>query len=346
MAQSARIEDFLKMSGEMPVIDVRTPAEFLKGHVPDAVNIPLFSNEDRVRIGTAYKKQSRETAMLLGLDAVGPRMREIVESALKTAPQKEVLLYCWRGGMRSGSVSWLLEFFGFKTTLLRGGYKSFRRYVVDTFEKPRNFTILSGRTGSGKTHVLKELQALGEQVIDLEALARHTGSAYGWLKWDTQPEQEEFENKLAMELRACDAFKTIWLEDESRRIGNVNIPHPLWLQMREAPVVVLDVPFKKRVENLVDDYKNFPSERLKDSTGRLRKALGGERVKRALEALDEGDLLKTTEIVLEYYDKTYDYGLSQRDKAKVRMVQLGFKGHKENAEEILKASKSKKAHQT
>lgn len=338
MPQSVNIEEFLKLSQEFPVCDVRTPAEFLKGHIPGAHNIPLFTNEDRVKIGTAYKKQSREKAMLLGLDAVGPRMREIVESALKLAPEKTILVHCWRGGMRSGSVSWLLDFFGFKTILLKGGYKSFRGYAVDTFEKKYNFTILGGKTGSGKTHILKELRKLDEQVIDLEHLARHTGSAFGWLKYDTQPTQEEFENKLALELRALDPFKRIWLEDESKRIGNVNIPHPVWLQMREARVIVADIPFKKRAENLVEDYKDCTTAGLKDSTGRLSKALGGERLKTALDAIENNDLLKAAEILLSYYDKTYEYGLSLRDEKSITTIPLDGKDHRENAAEILKRS--------
>ncbi len=318
MATSLDIEEFLSKSEQYPIIDVRTPAEYLQGHIPGAHNVPLFSNEERVIIGTIYKKEGREPAILKGLELVGPKLKSIVESANTIAKEKTILTHCWRGGMRSGSVAWLLEMYGYKVYTLKKGYKAFRNFALEEFKKTRSLLILGGRTGSGKTLVLQELSKKGQQVIDLEKLAHHKGSSYGSIGEEKQPSQEHFENKLAMQLMKTDSAKVLWLEDESRKVGANMVPEGLWRQMLEAMLHYIDLPAEVRTKYLVEEYGKYSKEDLKAATQRITKKLGGQHAKRALEAIDEGDLATACAISLVYYDKTYDFGTSQREQEKVK----------------------------
>ena len=261
------INEFLSASHGQLILDVRSPAEYEHAHIPGAISFPLFTNEERAVVGTAYKQESREKAIKIGLDYFGPKMRIMVEQAEALLESKHgkpasgsftgqpVFVYCWRGGMRSGAVSWLLNLYGFKVITLAGGYKAFRNYVLKTFTRPFRFTILGGYTGSGKTALLQELKNKGQYVIDLEGIACHKGSAFGSIHMPAQPSQEMFENKLALELVELVGetwaneniiYPTIWLEDESQRIGNLNIPMDLWENMRTAPVYFLDIPFEQQ----------------------------------------------------------------------------------------------------
>ena len=184
------------MSQNVPLLDVRSPAEFEQGHIPGAINVALFTNEERARVGTIYKTQGKDEAVLEGLRIVGPKMASIVEQALELAPERKLKVHCWRGGMRSGSVGWLLRQAGFSVEVLNGGYKAYRQKVLQELANPFNFVVVGGPTGSGKTHVLKALQNSGEQVIDLEGLAHHRGSAFGHMGLEEQPSSEYFENLL------------------------------------------------------------------------------------------------------------------------------------------------------
>lgn len=304
------------MSVLTPLIDVRTPAEYAHGHIPGAVNLPLFSNEERVIIGTLYKKQGKDVAVLEGLRLVGPKMANIVEEALCIAPEKKIRVHCWRGGMRSGSVAWLLRQVGFQVEVLSGGYKAYRNQVLKELENPLPFILLGGPTGSGKTYVLHALKALGEQVIDLEQLAHHKGSAFGALGEAPQPSIEQFENQLHHQLQSMDASRRIWLESESRKIGSVFIQNHIWLQMQQAPLVRMEVPLADRLSFLVKEYGGFDKELLAASILRIGKHLGGQHVKAAMEALDAGDLEKVASISLAYYDRTYSYSQSSRPEEK------------------------------
>ena len=214
--EKINIEYFLELSKHYTVIDVRSPAEYKHAHIPGAYSLPLFSDEERAVVGTAYKQESREIAIKHGLDFFGPKMQKIVEeveslvhsresgvrdSELQTSNSKNILVYCWRGGMRSGAVGWLLDVYGFKVHTLIGGYKKFRTRVLDTFKLPFDLKILGGYTGAGKTEVIKELERLGEHMIDLEDIAKHKGSAFGNIGMPDQPTQEMFENVLSIRLR-------------------------------------------------------------------------------------------------------------------------------------------------
>ncbi len=291
---------------------MRSPGEYEYGHIPVAHSLPLFTNEERAIIGTAYKQVSRELAVNKGLEFFGPKMKDLAESAKKINSGTTFLVHCWRGGMRSGSVAWLLELYGFKVYLLKGGYKSFRNFALESFSEDRKMLVLGGRTGSGKTLILKELEKLGEQIIDLEHLAHHKGSSFGALGEAPQPTQEMFENELFFQLLKSDKNKTVWLEDESNRIGARTIPQSIFEKMRACKNVFIDLPFEVRSEYLTQEYGKFKSEDLKDAIKRIEKRLGGLATKTAIEAIDSGDIKQAFELCLIYYDKTYTYGKNKR----------------------------------
>lgn len=324
MPRPCTIDDILGPG--LPIIDVRSPGEFERGHIPGAVNVPLFSDAERAVVGTLYKQTGRDAAVLEGLRIVGPKLAGIVERATALAPERRIAVHCWRGGERSGSVAWLLDKAGFHEVLtLRGGYKAFRNHVLESFNDVPDLRILGGYTGTGKTETLRHLRALGEQVIDLEALAHHKGSSFGMLGEEPQPTQEHFENVLWEALRRIDRAKPLWLEDESRKIGKVLLPAPLYEGLRAATVLFADMPQPQRVERLVLDYGAYPREELAAALQRIGKRIGPQHAKAALEALALGDLATVARITLDYYDKTYAYGLSQR--APSRVVKLPAQGH-------------------
>jgi tRNA 2-selenouridine synthase len=305
------ITDFLRTAAG-PILDVRAPAEYAQGHIPGALSLPLFTDEERARIGTTYKQVNPEKAVLLGLDFFGPKLRQLVEDAKQLAPGQEVRLHCWRGGMRSGAVQWLLELGGFHVNLLDKGYKDFRHWVLAEMARPRALRVLGGYTGSGKTAVLHALATRGESVLDLEGLANHLGSSFGALGQPPQPTQEQFENNLAAALAALPADKPIWVEDESRNIGSLAIPGDFFAQMQAAPLLVLEVPREARVQYLAADYGRHDAGALATAVLRLGKRLGGLVTKEALGAIAENDMPRMVELVLAYYDKTYGYGLANR----------------------------------
>jgi len=319
------VERFLELSRSFPVLDVRSPGEYLHAHIPNACSVPIFTDEQRKIIGTAYTQQSRQIAVDQGLSYFSERMKIIPaeveqissQNNLNNNSDKTFLVHCWRGGMRSEAVAWLLNLYGYKIYLLRGGYKSFRRWVLAQFEKPYELNVLGGFTGSGKTEVLKELAANGEKVIDLEAMAQHKGSAFGSLGEAPQPGAEMFENLLAVQLWHIslkdDKTSPIWLEDESAHIGTVGIPKPFWFQMRQSKLFFLDIPFEKRLNYIVKAYGTFESESLIECVLKIRKRLGGLETKNVLQFIEQGNIKDAFSILLKYYDKMYAQSLLNRD---------------------------------
>ncbi len=302
------IETFLEMAARAPIVDVRTPSEFAQGHIPTAHNVPLFDDAGRAEVGRAYHRSGRYPAILKGLELVAPRMREIVETVRKIAGDPvdvEVAVHCWRGGMRSRSVAWLLGQAGFRVALLEGGYKSYRRNVLAHFERRWPLVALSGLTGVGKTRLIQELAEHGEQVIDLEALARHRGSAFGGIGLGPQPTVEQFENELAWQLARCDVRRRIWMEDESQRIGRVSLPNALFAQLKLAPAIFLEVPTTVRVRVIAAEYGAMPTAELADSIRAIDRRLGGLQTQQALAALETDDRDACIELLLNYYDRTY-----------------------------------------
>ncbi len=343
--EKINIKNFLELADQYPVIDVRSPGEYNHAQIPGAYSLPLFNDEERKIVGTTYKQQSREAAIKSGLDFFGVKTKKMVEdveaiiSNRQQAINKDqmpiahcVLIHCWRGGMRSAAVAWLLDMYGFKIFTLAGGYKAFRKWVLKQFDEEYNLKILGGYTGSGKTLILQELKRKGYSVIDLENLANHKGSAFGAIGEKPQPAQEMFENLLALKLNKAGSKKNevreaneinltsyslphtspIWLEDESQRIGKLIIPNSFWEKMRTGPVYFLDIPFEERLNYLVATYGNFDKEKLAEAIERIQKRLGGLETKNAISFLSENNIRECFSILLKYYDKLYLKGLHNR----------------------------------
>jgi tRNA 2-selenouridine synthase len=408
------IEEFLLLAKTNLVLDVRSPSEYIHAHIPNAKSLPLFNDEERKIVGTAYKQESKQVAIKLGLDFFGTKMKAMVElveelvrsyglgvtgsnnasnfkknnpsniitfeSAEKKIDVKKpstlnfepstILLHCWRGGMRSSGVAWLLDLYGFKVYTLVGGYKAYRNWVIQQFEKDYHFKIIGGYTGSGKTLLLHELAKQNNSIIDLEGLANHKGSALGGIGQAAQPSQEMFENLLAEELEAkrrttddrrlttdnsqettedrqkiaedrqqelynesskyneltlnlkpsihLSADKLldpVWLEDESQRIGNLQIPMPLWNTMRNSKVYFFDIPFEERLNYLTEEYGVHKKDELVTAIMRIQKRLGGLETKTAINFLLENNFKESFRILLTYYDKHYLKGLHNRENA-------------------------------
>lgn len=323
VAEIVTIENFIgKFRKEgLLLLDVRSESEYRQGHIPGAVNLPLLNDEHRAVVGTTYKKKGREAAVLSGFDLVGNKFGDFVRTALSLSENKQVMLYCWRGGMRSNIMAWILNMAGFKVTLLKGGYKTFRGWAREQFAVKKKLFILGGRTGSGKTEVLKALGEKGEQVIDLEGLAHHKGSAFGALGEKPQPRNEHFENLLAIEWNLADDERILWLENESITIGSVKLPDNIFEMMRTAPVIELKVDMQLRVKRILTDYGKFPVEALAENTLKLKKRLGDLRTRKAVEALNNGDKKEWLEEILFYYDRAYDFGMAKRKPESVFVVE-------------------------
>jgi len=224
---------------------------------------------------------------------------------------------------------------------LEGGYKTFRHWALDEFEKEREILILGGKTGSGKTDILKEMKSCNEQVIDLEALAHHRGSAFGALGQLPQPSTEQFENLVALELNETDKTKALWLENESSKIGTVKIPDALFNKMRKAKVFEIEMSLEQRTENILRDYATFPKEKLAECTKKIEKKLGNKNMKDALRFLDEDDFTNWIKILLDYYDKTYSFSKSQRTEGTVSTVDISVNTNTEIAAMVIEYSKQK-----
>ncbi len=336
MLKEIEINTGLQLADELPIIDVRSPAEFEKGHIPKAFNIPLFSNSERAHVGTVYKKQSKEKAMEIGLKYVEPKLNYFIEKAKELAPDKQIIVHCWRGGMRSKAFAKHLHDNGFTdVSTLIGGYKAFRNYVLDSFFTKAKLCTLGGYTGSGKTYILHQLREMEEQVIDLERLANHKGSAFGGIGQKKQPTIEQFENNLFWEWKNIDYSKTIWVEDESHRIGSINIPMNFFLNMRSEPLLFIDLPQSERVKHLVVEYANSPKTELTVSIEHISKRLGGENTNKALRSIENGDFEYVAELALKYYDKYYLRGLNKRENQKnIFKLNLSTIDFKHNAKEI------------
>lgn len=320
MPEILTVEPFIETQGT--IIDVRSPGEFAKGHIPYAINIPLFTDTQRSEVGTTYKQVGVQEAIDLGLNFIEPQIPDLISQARKTLKGQPAKIHCWRGGMRSSSVAELLELTGTATSTLEGGYKNFRNWVLENLKKPRKLRVVGGLTGCNKTRILHALEEMGEQVLDLEALANHRGSAFG--KIGEQPSSEQFENNIAIRWASFKPSKPVWIEDESRLIGSCAIPKEIYQGMQIAPLFKVDPPLSERHANLEKDYGNFDVSAVLESTQRLSKKLGGLRTKEILTLIEDGDYLKAGKIVLEYYDKAYKYSLSKRKQPITKLTAHGL----------------------
>lgn len=314
MAEIVETVEFLALKRKgMPVLDVRSPGEYEHAHIPGAVSLPLFDNEERAEVGTIYKQQSKRLAVQRGLEIVGPKMRRFTDVALSFGSE-ELLVHCWRGGMRSASMAWLFETVGLKCRMLKDGYKAYRNYVLDSFSKPFDFRVFGGCTGSGKTDLLKELRKMGGQVLDLEGLANHKGSAFGSLGEAAQPSVEMFENSICEVLDGFDLARPIFVEDESRNVGRMVIPQTLWDRMRAARLIIVNTPRTVRMERIMRDYAGFVPEVIAPNILKVEKRMGREKCKEAYDLCISGDIRAAAEICLDYYDKLYLSQLENRKK--------------------------------
>lgn len=314
------ISEFVSMMEQYPILDVRSPSEYAHAHMKNAYSLPLFTDEERKVVGTAYKQQGKQPAIKIGLNYFGVKMAQMVnevEALLASSSDptnKVVLVHCWRGGMRSAGVAWLLDLYGYTVYTLVGGYKAYRNWVLEQFTLTYSFNILGGYTGSGKTETLHALQALDQPIIDLEGLAHHKGSAFGNLGQPVQPSQEQFENLLAQSLyKMSEQHAYIWVEDESRRIGLVNIPAILFDQIRKSKLYFLDIPFTQRLQFILKGYGKFEKDKLMSAILRIKKRLGGLETKTAINFLIEDDVESSFTVLLNYYDKLYLKGAHNRD---------------------------------
>ena len=310
------VTDFRNLSS--PIIDVRSPSEFRQGHWPGAVNIPLFSDSERETIGISYKKESRLKAIFNGLKITIPNTKQLLEvihqiTINNEGINKSLRIYCWRGGMRSSAFAWLARTIGIRTYLLQGGYKNYRKWVLNKFEDDLPIRLVGGKTGTRKTDLLNYINEDNIHVIDLEGIANHRGSSFGSLGMKEQPTTQQFENILAESLYKFQKNSAIeiWLEAESSNLGKCRIPNVLYTQMKKAPIIEIIKDKNERVKNLVNVYSQNSQTELKDAVNRISKRLGPQRTKEAITAIDRKEWSKACEAMLDYYDKCYEYELKK-----------------------------------
>jgi len=310
------VTDFRNLKS--PIIDVRSPSEYSQGHLPGAINIPLFPDSERQIIGKSYKKESRKKAIFYGLKVTVPNTTKFLEIILQTTNKNEngrrsLRIYCWRGGMRSRAFAWLARTIGINTYLLKGGYKNYRKWVLNQFEADLPIRLLGGKTGTRKTDLLKQIDNENIYIIDLEGIANHRGSSFGSLGMGRQPSTQQFENTLA---ESIDSFYEsnaieIWLEAESSNLGKCRIPNSLYTKMKKAPILEIIKTKHERIENLVNVYSQNSQNELIEAVNRISKRLGPERTKKALDAIKEREWSKACKAMLDYYDRCYEYELEK-----------------------------------
>ena len=294
------------------IIDVRSPAEFAEDHMPGAVNCPVLSNEERARVGTIYKQESPFAAKKLGAALVARHIAEHIEARFLDKPREwNPLIYCWRGGKRSGAMTHVLRQIGWHACALEGGYKSYRRHVVaELAELPRRFSfrVVTGATGSGKSRLLEALAAQGAQVLDLEALAAHKGSVLGGLPDEAQPSQKMFESRLLAVLQGLTFAEPVYVEAESRKIGQLQVPDALLETMRAGPCLRIEATDAARVRFLIGDYDYFLADptSLKEKLDCLRELQSGETLAHWNALIDARDWpALVAELLERHYDPLY-----------------------------------------
>jgi len=323
------------------LVDVRTPLEYLEDHIPGALNVPLLDNDERVEIGILHKHAGPHAARLRGLELTAARFPRIVSEIAEAAEGRPMLVYCWRGGLRSKTVASILDLTGFPVSRLQGGYKTYRARVssfFSPFRPPGPLVVIHGLTGIGKTHLLHRLDRKRFTVIDLEGLACHRGSAFGALGLRQDLSQKRFESLLWDALRQSPPGRPIIVEGESRRIGGISLPGDFYEAMQAGIKVWCEAPLETRVDRLIEEYgrPDF-KEGMADSLLRIRKRLGGEKYDEIAGYLERWELRPfMAELLLGYYDKVYyktrewqqDATISLEDYDKAVRELEGFLSHR------------------
>lgn len=294
------------------VIDARSESEFALDRLPGAVNWPSLTDAERVIIGTEYKQVSAFTAKKRGAVLVARNIALHIERELLHAPREwKPLIYCWRGGNRSNSLALVLSQIGFKVNLLEGGYTEFRRTVLadlETLPQQFNYRVICGKTGSGKSRLLTELAAQGAQVLDLEALANHRGSVLGLVPGSPQPSQKQFDTRIWHALRQFDTQRTVWIESESKKVGELRVPQPLIACMRASNCVRLELTVQARVRLLMEDYNFFVQDiaTFCERLDALRALRGNDVINAWQEAARTGQVERVVhELLIDHYDPVY-----------------------------------------
>ena len=300
------------------IIDVRTPAEFADDHIPGAINCPVLSDEERITVGTLYKQVSPFEARKAGAALVAKNIARHLETHFRGHPKSwRPLIYCWRGGQRSGAMSIVLAQVGWAAHKLEGGYKTYRRDVLDKLEAlPQSLTlrVICGPTGSGKSRLLAALAGIGHQILDLETLAQHRGSVLGRIPQQPQPSQKWFETLLLQALQGFDPSRTVYVESESNKIGSITLPPALVAAMHASTCVLVETPLKVRVAALLEDYRHYIAdpEALIEQLQVLHPFHGGKRLEHWNSLIRAGDFTTLVEELLTlHYDPGYFRALSK-----------------------------------
>ncbi|TAK40799.1 MAG: tRNA 2-selenouridine(34) synthase MnmH [Betaproteobacteria bacterium] len=294
------------------VLDARSPAEYAEDHVPGAVSCPVLDDAERARVGTIYRQESPFAAKRIGAALVARNIARHLETTLADKPRTwRALVYCWRGGKRSGALVHVLREIGWEAKTLEGGYKAYRRHVVEQLaELPGRFTfrVIHGVTGSGKSRLLRALGRTGAQVLDLEELAAHRGSVLGNLPERPQPSQKLFESRLLAALVRLDRVRPVYVEGESRKIGQLQVPGALIETMRASDCVLLEADLETRVALLMDEYRHFFADPalLSAQLDCLTELHGRERIEAWKQLAARGDWRGfVARLLEEHYDPAY-----------------------------------------
>lgn len=326
------------------IIDVRSPSEFAEDHIPGAINLPVLDDIERARVGTIYVQESRFLARRLGAGLVARNISRHLEVALADAgPTFRPLVYCWRGGQRSNAMALVFAQIGWRTIVLSGGYKTYRRAVQSSLYAQNlglRFVVLEGGTGTGKTEILKRVGEMGGQVLDLEGLARHRGSLFGALADTPQPSQKWFESSLLDQLARMDAARPVLVEAESSKIGRRTLPPALWQAMLNAPRIALSAPIDVRTAYLVRSYPDVIADRalLEQVLSRLEVYPGRKQLANWRELADAGAFAELARQVVErHYDPSYRRKAADaRERHEIALPSLADEAQAQAAQEILR----------
>lgn len=338
--RTIQVEEFIKNREQYQPIDVRSPAEYRQAHIPGAINVPLFSDGERAIIGTVYRHEGVDAAKILGIKMVAPRLPDMVEKMLAAAAGKRILLYCWRGGMRSCSIAAFLEALKYPVFQLNGGYKAFRQFIFRYHQNKRISVpvfVLNGLTGVGKTRVLQILQSRGYGALDLEGMANHRGSVFGAVGLGEPRTQKDFDALLAYALMDYEDAPYLIVEGEGKRIGKVSLPDYLYTAMLQGSHILLEADLPVRVERIVNEYygRQDTKEELVAAVGMLQRRLGKAKVEELrAKILQDRYHEAVLELCRDYYDQLY--GDSRKNREEYLAV-INANNLEQAAEEIIKA---------